>query len=175
MLGQQMQHGKIWLYQDLEEVTNIAQILPTAGSFAILFLPQSKGNLEEVGHWVVLLRGIGSTILYFDPEGHRPDKRLSWVQGKHRFRKVKDQDEPHLSMVLNQALKDGFTIKFNSEPYQTPGTDTCGKWVVARVLHFLAHKGETDGKTFKKWANRNVDEGETLDEMIIRVTNELSP
>ena len=165
-LGPLMKYGRILLYKDLDKYSSIEQLLPGPKSFAVIYVAVNRMN--ETGHWVVVLRN-GQRIYFFDSFGFRPDRHLKWT--KKQLRKSLGQDEPHLSQLLNDALKKKFNVTFDENGYQSKNSDTCGRWVVARVKHLFNHP-DGDERSFYIFVKKQTDKGEHPDEMIIRLVDD---
>ena len=165
-LGPLMKYGKMLLYKQLDRYNQIEKLLPGPKSFAVIYVAVNRMN--GVGHWVVVLRN-GHHIMVFDPLGMRPDRHLSWT--KPQLRESLGQDEPHLTVLLNQALKRGFKVTFDETGYQQKDSDVCGRYVVARVKHLFAHpKG--DENSFYQFLKRHREPNEDFDEVIVQLVDD---
>lgn len=165
-LGTLMKNGKMLLYKQLDRYDSIEQLLPGPKSFAVIYVAVNR--MDGVGHWVVLLRN-GTCIMFFDPLGMRPDKHLKWT--KPHLRASLGQDEPHLTVLLNQALKDGFQVTFDETGYQQKDSDVCGRYVVGRVRHLFAHP-RGDENSFFQLMKRHREPGEDFDEVIVQLVDD---
>ena len=161
-----MKHGKILLYKDLQKYDTIEELLPGPKSFAVIFVAVNR--LGGIGHWVVLLRN-GRKIEFADSLGFRPDKHLSWT--KPQLRKRLGQDEPHLSDLLNDAVRRKYEVYFDETNYQGKDSNTCGRWVVARVKHWFAHENPSI-KTFNKMIRKHMENGDSAEEVVIQLVDD---
>ena len=163
---QLMKKGMILLYKDLQKYDTIEELLPGPKSFAVLYVAVNR--LGGIGHWVVVLRN-GRNIHFFDPLGMRPDRHLQWT--KPHLRKRLGQDEPHLSDLLNDAVKKKYNVSFDETSYQQKDSNVCGRYVVARVKHLFSHpKG--DEESFFEFVKRHLDKGEHPDELMVRLVDD---
>jgi hypothetical protein len=123
---------KIMSYDKLEDYNNIEELLPRRRD-AVIILYRRK---ENYGHWVCLCKD-DKKLFFFDPLGYRPDKQLLWTE--KYLRKTLNQDEPHLSYLLNDALKRKYKIYFNETKYQKEeqAINTCGRHIVNFINYFM--------------------------------------
>ena len=136
---------KIVNYDDLSKVNSIVQLLPNKKD-AFILIYESQPN---VGHWVCVIRE-DKKIVFFDPYGYRPDKFLSFTP--KNMRKVLNQEIPHLTLLLNEALDLGFKVFFNEFEFQNrnkPSTATCGRHVVGVIKYFASRRKPTLDKYHK--------------------------
>ena len=126
---------RILKYSDLADFNSIAEVLPNTRDAVILLTQQVEG----FGHWLCLLRH-NKTIVFFDPFGNRVDKSLEWT--KKQVRKSVGQDIPHLSLLLNEALDEGYKVIFSETEFQNKekNLSTCGRWVISIITYWLAAK-----------------------------------
>jgi len=126
---------KIMSYDRLTDYQNINELLPRTRD-AVVLLYRRK---ENYGHWVCLCRD-NNKLFFYDPLGYRPDKQLFWTE--KYLRKSLNQDEPHLSYLLNDALKRKYKIFFNETKYQKEeqAINTCGRHIVNFINYFMKAK-----------------------------------
>ncbi len=123
---------RVITYSDLDNYTNILQLLPLQKDYVILLI-ESQPN---VGHWTVILRN-GKTISYFDPYGVKPDNQL--IKNDIETRKMLNQEPNELTRLLSTAPKD-FKIIYNKARLQQNDTtntisiNTCGKHCACFIL-----------------------------------------
>jgi hypothetical protein len=150
-------------YSDLGNYQSINELLPKKMDAVVLFV---KTTSHSSGHWCAILRN-KNNIYYFDSYGLRVDKNLLFQKSKY-IRKQLNQNIPHLSYLLNNALKDGFKVGFNEVKFQNDskgfGAATCGRWVVYRILKHL--EGYTPLQ-FKKHIENLVEKYELAPDFII--------
>jgi hypothetical protein len=130
---------RIITYEQLADYDNIIDLLPKKNDQIILMFQRVKND----GHWTTLLKE-NNTIIFFDPYGYRPDKQLHWTS--ENLRRSLGQDVPHLSILLNNAVDDGFKVVFNNYPFQDRDKleyATCGRWCISVVLFFQRRKKPT--------------------------------
>jgi hypothetical protein len=150
-------------YGDLGHYDKITDLLPKQIDACVIFV---KTTTHLSGHWCAILRK-NQNIYYFDAYGLRVDKNL-FFQENSFIRNQLNQNIPHLSYLLNDAIKRGFKVFFNEVKYQDDnkafGSATCGRWVVYRILkHF---EGYTP-KTFKNHIKKLVEKYELKPDFII--------
>lgn len=119
---------KIIKYSDLENVYDLNTLLFGFNTCVILIM--SKANY---GHWVCLTRN-GNTIEFFDSYGYPPDDPIYFKNTSKYFRKINNQDYPHLTWLLIRAA-DEYDIDYNELILQKtdPSISTCGRHVVCRI------------------------------------------
>jgi hypothetical protein len=123
---------KVIIYQDLNRVNHIDEILPQAG-LIILYPSMERGKINHsLGHWVCLFKK-GNKIIYFDPYGTKIDQCLIDFETLNYFR---DGEK----FMLSQLLADSdYDVDFNNYQLQngfkkgSKEIDTCGYWCVARL------------------------------------------
>ena len=136
---------KILNYDDLSKVNSIIQILPSKKD-AFILIYEAQPN---IGHWVCIIRE-NKTIIFFDPYGYRPDKFLSFTP--QNMRKVLNQEIPHLTLLLNNALDLDFKVVFNEFQFQDRNKKsiaTCGRHVVGVMKYFASRRNPTLDKYYK--------------------------
>ncbi len=130
---------RIVTYEDLAKIDRITDLLKRKKD-ALILLFESEPN---VGHWIAIMRE-NNKIIFFDPYGYRPDRFL--VYTPQNLRKQLNQDTPHLTVLLNQAVDDGFKVVFNEYEFQNRRNlayATCGRWIVSVIQYFQARKKPT--------------------------------
>lgn len=115
-------------YSELGNYNNIQELLPEDKSFVIV-LTESEYNS---GHWCVLMR-YGNTIEWFDAYGVHPEGELSFIP--KAVKKMLGQDKYYLSRLL-ETMPSNMKFVYNNKKFQVlkDGVNTCGRWVVARIL-----------------------------------------
>lgn len=113
---------KILLFSDIRLYKNLDELLKPYDRVIILF--ERKKN---VGHWTCLFRN-SKGVFFFDPYGIKPENQLRFSSGMN---KLLNQQKDTLNRLF-----DGHLIKYNDKPFQKwqNGINTCGRWVVARLL-----------------------------------------
>ena len=136
--------AKILEYSELSKFTSIQELLPKKRDFVVLLVGVES---SEDGHWEALIR-VKKRILFFDAYGYRVDKQLKWAP--ESVRSEMNQDIPHLTLLLNKAVDDGFKVTFNEYPFQDRDDlryATCGRWCAMVILYYM----ETPKPTLKKF------------------------
>lgn len=121
---------KVIKYSDLKNINNINELLFGYNSVVILIL--SKKNY---GHWVCLTRR-GDILEFFDSYGYFIDDPIYFKNTPKYFRKINDQDFPHLTALLLSCYED-YKITYNELRFQkmNPNISTCGRHVVCRIYY----------------------------------------
>ena|ERR1700761_6813437 len=129
--------ANIILYPELHKYKYVDQILEPYGACFLLYEAKPR-----YGHWCCLLKthdNIGPIIEFFDPYGSSgsmdhpgyPDSQMSYIP--ENFRKISNQDIPHLSYLL---LKSPYRLSYNQYPFQKFGKNikSCGRWCALRII-----------------------------------------
>ena len=131
--------AKIIKYEELSEFDSIKELLPQEKDYVIILFETSK----NIGQFICVIRN-NKQIIFFDPYGNRPDKFLFWCT-KYTRKKL-NQDVPHLSLLLNQAIDEKFKVYFNQIKFQNEDQisyATCGRWCVAVIKYFMTNQKPT--------------------------------
>jgi hypothetical protein len=155
-------YAPIVRYEELVDYDRIEELLPERRSAIVLFVA-TEGRAS--GHWAALMRS-DSHIMFFDSYGLRPDKNLLFAP--KNLRKGLNQDKPHLSYLLNHALKDGFKVSFNETKYQSDNVSiqTCGRWVVSRIS-FNKYEVNNTPENYKKLIQQKMKAYEAFSDLLI--------
>jgi hypothetical protein len=115
------------------ELTNCESIFDAMGEHkALVLLYLTK---ENFGHWVCVFEHDNGKIEFFDSYGTIIDDQLKQI--KSNFRKVSNQDYPHLTYLLYNSNR---PVEYNHTPLQKKYTDkgrtvsTCGRHVCVRLI-----------------------------------------
>jgi mRNA-degrading endonuclease YafQ of YafQ-DinJ toxin-antitoxin module len=113
------------LYPELVDYNNIDDVLGKYRACVLLF--EAKPGY---GHWVCLFRN-GNLIEFFNPYGGYPDDSLDFIP--MHFRKVSNQLEPYLSMLL---MHSPYELSYNEHAFQHHGKNikTCGRHCAMRLI-----------------------------------------
>jgi hypothetical protein len=103
------QNFPIHKYGDLDEMTDINQILPTDKCCCILLVESTYNT----GHFVAVARK-GDTIIQFDSYGVKIDTELNYVTAI--MKKILDQERNALSKLIK---KSGMKTIYNKTKYQS--------------------------------------------------------
>ena len=127
--------ARIITYPELEDYSDIEQLLPTVGSYFILLYLDSP----DTGHWTCLKR-TKEGINYFCSYGTFPDGQLKWYG--EELREKLNEDEPYLTKLLKKTQ---LKVFYNDIDYQNKNNldiVTCGR----HVINFLK-----SGKNLKQY------------------------
>ena len=118
--------ANVILYPDLHKYDTIDEILDPYGACILLFEAQ-----PHYGHWCCVFKIGKNLIEFFNPYGGYPDDSLKHIPS--RFRKISNQDYPHLSWLL---INSRYDLSYNEHRFQSHGPDikTCGRWCAVRLL-----------------------------------------
>lgn len=147
-------NANIMIYDKLNNMEHIDELLPHNKSYAILLVEQQP----KKGHWVSLDR-LGDTINYFDSYGGQPDAAIKYAPVENR-EMLGLSDKP-LTKLLKES---GYTVKYNPHKYQEKATDikTCGRHVCNRIKQMQSNKSLQQYKDYmdnlKKSKGLNYDE-----------------
>jgi len=116
----------IMKYSELAGYESLRDLLPEDKSFKII-LTEDRANQ---GHWTALLR-YDNTVEWFDSIGVKPDGELRYIPNP--IRACLGEKVKHLSRLLNTSP---WKVMYNKKKFQslTQGVNTCGRWVIARVV-----------------------------------------
>lgn len=115
-------------YSELSKVNNINELLFGYNSCVILILSK-----ENYGHWVCITRN-NDLVEFFDSYGYFVDDPIYFKYTSKYFRKINNQDYPHLTYLFLLA-SDEYKITYNELKFQKmkPNISTCGRHVVCRI------------------------------------------
>lgn len=118
--------ANVILYPDLYKYNTIDEILNPYGACILLF--EAK---PSYGHWCCLFKNRNNLIEFFNPYGGFPDDSLEYIP--ERFRKISNQDYPHLSWLL---INSPYDLSYNEFKFQkhNEAIKTCGRWCALRLL-----------------------------------------
>ena len=145
-------------YSELGNYSNIQELLPEDKSFVIV-LTESEYNS---GHWCALMR-YGKTIEWFDAYGVHPEGQLSFIPDT--IKKMLGEDKYHLSKLLKTMPSD-MKFVYNNKKFQVlkDGVNTCGRWVVARIL--MMRFGYTLPEFIEKLKRKKNETGKPYDVLV---------
>jgi hypothetical protein len=163
------ENAKIILYGDIDNYKKIEDMLPKSRDYVIILVGVTD---SENGHWQCIYR-FHDNIMMFDSYGDRPDKALEWAP--QNVRKKMDQEMPHLSVLLNDSVDDGFHVTFNSYPYQDKDDKTiatCGRFCSAFIQYCKDSKCPTIEGFHKLMEEiRNKYDMKSFDAVVTRLVN----
>lgn len=121
---------RIIKYSDLANIDSINKLLFGYDSCVILIMSK-----ENYGHWVCLTRS-DNRLEFFDPYGYEVDDPIYFKNTSKYFRKINNQDYPHLSYLL-YLCADEYDLQYNEIRFQKMDnkTSTCGRHVVCRIYY----------------------------------------
>ncbi len=142
-------------YSDLAKIDDINQLLFGYDSCVILILSK-----ENYGHWVCITRN-GNILEFFDSYGYFIDDPIYFKSTSKYFRKVNNQDYPHLTYLLLQKENE-YIITYNELRFQKmqPNISTCGRHVVCRIRY--KNIGLYDYYSFLKSIDNDLDKVVTI-------------
>jgi hypothetical protein len=116
----------IILYEDLEGVSNIDEVLSPYDACIILY--QTARNF---GHWVTLLKTSDNSLEFYDAYGLAVDEELNLENEFHK-RIHEGKIVPHLTHLIEES---GYTVKSNKVRLQQNLEDvnSCGRYSALRV------------------------------------------
>lgn len=124
--------AKIIVYNDLNDINHIDELLPMNKSYFFLLIESKKNS----GHWVCIdkLKGV---INFFDSYGGKPDSQLSWIPMEKR--EELGEDEKRLTQLFRES---GYKVNYNPYRYQEMDGDiqTCGRHCCMRIRSMLDNK-----------------------------------
>jgi hypothetical protein len=122
-------NAKIILYNKLNDMEHIDELLPNNKSYAFVLIEDSPNR----GHWVCLDK-LDNKINFFDSYGGAPDTQLKWTPMEEREKL--GQEEKTLTKLLKTS---GYKVNYNPVKYQEKGSDiqTCGRHCCMRVKRML--------------------------------------
>ena len=115
-------------YSDLANYNNINDLLPNDKDFKIILIESSVNQ----GHWVAIMK-YGDIIEYFNSYGTKPEYDFKFIS--NMIKHLLGQGGNLLTKLLKTKDK-GQKIYYNKKKLQriNDSINTCGRWVVARVL-----------------------------------------
>ena len=135
--------AKIIKYADLDQYTDIYQLLPRRMDF-VFILTESQTNS---GHWTLMIRD-DNKFEYFDSYGVSPKSILDYIPS-YKNKKLGNNYSEDLGMIIKN-IKPTDKFIYIKTKFQKDGPDinTCGRWVIARLALFLSDS--LDLKEFTK-------------------------
>ena len=146
---------KIVLYSDLNDMSDLSEILPHAGTCCFILLRTS----ENSGHWTVIVRSNEDKIYYFDSYGVAPDGEMSKISPELRYELHENKKK------LSELLKN-HGVEYNRIQFQKydPEINTCGKWTTVFAISVL------NGLSLQEFQHEIIDmkhsSGESYDEIV---------
>jgi len=122
-------NAKIILYNKLNDMEHIDELLPNNKSYAFILIEDSP----KKGHWVCIDK-LNNKINFFDSYGGAPDSQLKWTPMEER------EELGQADKTLTQLLKNsGYKVNYNPVKYQEKGSDiqTCGRHCCMRIKRML--------------------------------------
>ena len=145
-------------YGDISNMDGIDELFN--GNCYVIILVESE---ENSGHWCCCLRYDDDIIEQFDSYGGKIDNEMRYISSDQKLKLGEENNE------LANILK-GYKVVVSKYRFQklSSDVDTCGKWVLLRLLMFILGHMEIDEFTtwFKKLAK---EEGCSNDELVCRL------
>lgn len=112
-------------YSDVHKYQTLDELLGPHQCCVVLY--EAKKNY---GHWCCIFRR-GNVCEFFDPYGNYPDTILETIDKK--FRQQSNQNYPYLCKLM---IDSPYTLTYNEHNFQEykRNINTCGRWVVCRLL-----------------------------------------
>ena len=146
--------AKIIVYNDLNNINSINELLPMDKSYFFLLIEDQKNS----GHWTCVNKFYGK-IEFFDSYGGAPDSQLKYVPNEKK--EELGETEKRLTQLFREA---GYKVNYNPYKYQEVDTDiqTCGRHCCLRIKTMLDGKNLDDYykhmQQLKKSRGMNYDE-----------------
>lgn len=142
---------KIFKYSELEQYTDINQIIPEDHEYCIILIETKP----QTGHWVCVQKLNDKSFIYFDSYGLAPDQEFNFIP--IQMQQLLDEKIHIMSKLLNKLKTDGGTWNYNAMKLQKMqnGISTCGKWC-ASVCYFFqrGYNLKQFQDYFKNWKNK---------------------
>ena len=110
-------------YDELPKYSTIFDIFED-NNFRILYIGSDNTN---VGHWVTILARSDTQIEWFDSLGYPPDGVNKLLNDN-----VANQNKAYYTELIRKTPE--VRTIFNTVKLQSLSANTCGKWVLARIL-----------------------------------------
>lgn len=115
----------IIIYSDLENITDINEILEPYGACCILY------QLEEnIGHWCCLIKHSETELEFFGSYGLKIDEQLNY--SKYNLRRHNGVLTPHLSILIEHSNYKVISNTVQLQKYKNH-INTCGRWSGMRI------------------------------------------
>lgn len=113
-------------YEELENVSNLQEILQPHGAVVILYQ-----TAEKFGHWVCLLDKGNKNLEFYDPYGFDVDEELN-IDNEFHLRQHQGLIVPHLSALIHKGR---YKVEYNKERLQKilKDVNTCGRYCALRI------------------------------------------
>jgi hypothetical protein len=162
-------NSKIVKFSDLEKYSTIYDLLPATLDFCFI-LVETTGIGE--GHWQMVLRN-GHNFEFFDSYADEPTTILNFVP-KYLNKLLGNDYNKDMGHIL-KSIKKGDKLTINKFPYQsnTDDVNTCGKWILIRLMSFL-EKNWTNKELAKFIKQKSKETGLKYDEVVctlIQISN----
>jgi len=150
-------------YAELENIKNINELLPMDRTFKIILIETEDFN---IGHWVAILR-FNNCIEYFNSYGEKPDKQKNKLISKLK-NFIFNQDDNELTRLIKNRDKD-LKYTYNDYKFQKlkEGINTCGRWLVLRILLMRDLNMELD--EFKRVIVNNVIQHDIYPDALVSI------
>ena len=125
---------KIIKYADLDQYSDIYQLLPNRIDFCFI-LTESETN--NSGYWTLLIRD-DNNFKYFDLYGVSPKHILDYIPN-YINKKLGNNYMEDIGKMIN-SIKSTENFTYNKTKFQkdAPNINTCGRWCICRLALFLA-------------------------------------
>ena len=128
-----LQNAKIVKYADLDQYATIYDLLPKVLDFVFILVEEEQNS----GHWQVLVRN-GHDFTFFDSYGDEPTTILNFIPKYMNL--LLGNEKSDIGHILKSIKKtDKLTINKFQFQSNINGVNTCGRWVLGKVLLLLKH------------------------------------
>lgn len=121
---------KVLKYGDIKNYKNVEELLEPFGRLAILYPWKKNEGGGLFGHWVGVFINSSGNIEYFNSFGSFLEEGAL----KNIDRDFKKKHNEDFKYLTNLFIKSPYTIEYNPKALQNKNTNTCGRWVVYRLL-----------------------------------------
>ncbi len=139
-------------YPDLKSMNTPNDLFKNHNAAALLFLTESQNE----GHWLAVLDH-GDHYEVFDSFGTAIDGDRKWLDKKELLEF--DESAPLLSALLAKGDK---PVAHNTTKLQSDDADTCGRWIVWRILNA--------NTPLPKFVSKMKGSGKSPDDLVTKLT-----
>lgn len=113
-------------YTDAHKYKTLDSMLGNNAACVILY--ETK---KLYGHWCCIFKLDDNSVEFFDPYGLMPDRELKFISPKYKIESK--QDYPYLTKLM---IDSPYVLSYNQNQFQElkKGVNSCGRWVVCRLL-----------------------------------------
>lgn len=128
-------------YPTIKKYKSLDSLLGVNKACIILYETQKR-----YGHWCCIFQLPCGMIEFFDPYGLMPDKELAFINKE--YKNTSNQNYPYLTKLM---IDSPYKLSYNQHKFQKmkPGVNSCGRWVVSRLLFRFLQLNEFKKLFFK--------------------------